>query len=62
MTVRELIEELEKIENKDLDVIINSYDYGDVVAEYVFDNATRYFGKANGMCWTTMDRKCVVIN
>ena len=60
MTVKELIAELEKIENKDLDVVINSDDYGYVLAEEVTENEV-YYGKADEFGWTVCTRKCVTI-
>lgn len=60
MTVRELIAELEKVENKDLDVVINSDDYGYVLAEEVTENEV-YYGKADEFGWWACTRKCVTI-
>ena len=60
MTVKELIAELEKIEDKGLDVVIDSDDYGYVLAEEVTENEV-YYGKDDEMGWTTCTRKCVTI-
>lgn len=60
MTVRELIAELEKIEDKDLDVVFHGEDYKIEVAEDVFES-TQYYGKAEGYSWCAYTRKCVLI-
>lgn len=59
MTVRTLIEILEGVEDKDLEVIVNSHDYGDVVAEWVIENAVRYYYVDDEK--TFKDKKCLVI-
>ena len=61
MTVKELIAELEKIENKDLDVVFHGYDYNIEVAEDVFESA-QYYGKADGYGWLACERKCILIS
>ena len=61
MTVKELIAELEKIEDKDLDVVINSDYDGYVLVEEVTENE-RYYGKADGFGWSACTRKCILIN
>lgn len=60
MTVRELIAELEKVENKDLDVIISSDYDGYVLAEEVMENE-EYYGKDEEFGWSARTRKCVAI-
>lgn len=61
MTVKELIAELEKIENKDLDVVFHGEDYNIEVAEDVFES-TQYYGKADEFGWTACTRKCILIS
>lgn len=60
MTVKELIAELEKIEDKELDVVFHGEDYKVEVVEDVFE-ATRYYGKAEEFSWISCTRKCIVI-
>lgn len=60
MTVRELITELEKIEDKDLDVVISSDYDGYVLAEEVIEDKN-YYGKDEEVGWTTCIRKCIAI-
>lgn len=59
MTVRTLIEILEGVEDKDLEVVVNSNDYGDVVAEWVIENAVRYYYTNDEK--TFKNKKCLVI-
>lgn len=60
MTVRELIAELEKVEDKDLDVVINSDCYDYVLAEEVTESE-EYYGKDEGFGWNACTRKCITI-
>ena len=61
MTVKELITELEKVENKDLDVVvIGNDDYVCELAEEVTESEA-YYGKADEFGWCACTRKCVVI-
>lgn len=60
MTVKELIIELEKIEDKDLDVVISSDYDGYVLVEDVIENE-KYYGKADEFGWTACTRKCITI-
>ncbi len=60
MTVKELIAELEKIEDKDLDVVISSDYDGYVLVEEATENE-KYYGKADEFGWWACTRKCVVI-
>jgi len=60
MTVKELIIELEKIEDKNLDVIISSDYDGYVLAEEVMENE-EYYGKDEGFGWSVCTRKCIAI-
>lgn len=60
MTVKELITELEKIEDKDLDVVISSDYDGYVLVEDVIENE-KYYGKADEFGWTACTRKCITI-
>lgn len=61
MTVKELIAELEKIENKDLDVVFHGEDYNIEVVEDVFES-TQYYGKAEEIGWLACTRKCILIS
>ena len=59
-TVQELIDELQRIENKDLYVIVDeSYEQIEDLCPHI---ATRYFGvvEENGL-YTRKDRECVVL-
>lgn len=60
MTVRELIVELEKIEDKNLDVVISSDYDGYVLVEDIIENE-KYYGKADAFGWTACTRKCITI-
>lgn len=60
MTVKELIAELETIEDKDLDVVFHGEDYKIEVAEDVFES-TQYFGKVDKGSWISCTRKCILI-
>lgn len=60
MTVKDLIKVLEQIEDKSQDVVINSHDYGDVVADIVSEEEV-YYGKDENGGWSCEVRKCVVI-
>ena len=60
MTVKELIAKLEAVENKDLDVVINSDDYGDVVVTY-FSQTEVYYGKDEDTGWYCTTRECVLL-
>ncbi len=63
MTVKELIAELEKIENKDLDVVVIGDD--GYICEPVEEVTERevYYGKDDEMgCWSACTRKCVFIS
>lgn len=62
MTVKELIAELEKIEDKDLDVVVIGNDgYVCELVEDVMKNE-KYYGKADEFGWWACTRKCVVIS
>lgn len=62
MTVRELIAELETIEDKDLEVVIDEcYDYGSIRTETVdtvFETED-YFGKVEEGGYVAKTRPCV---
>ena len=60
MTVKELIRELEQIEDKELDVVITD-DYGIVTTDIDVAQIIRYYGKSEGYGWVAMDRECVVL-
>ena len=62
MTVKELIAELEKVENKDLDVVIIGNDgYVCELVEDVMENE-KYYGKTDEFGWWACTRKCVLIS
>lgn len=60
MTVQELIEQLEKIEDKSLDVVVDCY--GTVIQIDDVFTGKRYFGKQEecGYCFAT--RQCIVLD
>jgi hypothetical protein len=60
MTVKELITKLEAIENKDLDVVINSDDYGNVVVTYI-SQIEVYYGRDENTGWYCDTRECVLL-
>lgn len=62
MTVKELITELEKIEDKDLDVVIECDD--GYVCELVEEaiETERYYGKTDEFGWWACTRKCILIS
>lgn len=60
-TVRDLIAQLEAIENKDLDVVVDS-EYGVLTDIEAIEGAHRYYGKSEeGTGWTACNRECVVL-
>lgn len=59
-TVRELIAQLEAIENKDLDVVIDANGY-DTLIDVEAIESNRYYGKAENGAWVNCTRKCVVL-
>ena len=61
MTVRELIEELQKIENKELDVVIPSMYSDGYTTDVEVDTSRVYYGKVEEIGWTACYRDCVVI-
>ena len=61
MTVKELIAELEKIEDKNLDVVVSSDYDGYVLVEETTENKV-YYGKADEFGWWACTRKCIVIS
>ena len=61
MKVRELIAQLEVVEDKELDVVIED-EYGVSTDLEVFDLVQRYYGKADGYGWTACSRVCVLID
>lgn len=60
MTVKELIARLETVENKDLDVVINSDDYGNVVVTYV-SQIEVYYGRDEDTGWYQDTRECILL-
>ena len=59
-TVRELIAQLEAIENKDLDVVIDADGYGTLTDVEAIES-DRYYGKQEECGWVCCTRKCVVL-
>ena len=60
MTVKELIRELEQIENKELDIVIND-DYNIHTTDIEVMKTVRYYGKSESYGWVAEDRECVVL-
>ena len=61
MTVRDLIEILEEIEDDDMDVLIevegiNTEDFD------VYEKCKKYYGKIENNGWVAKERKCVVLS
>lgn len=62
MTVRELIAELETVEDKDMDVVITSpWEDGKHTTDLEVCERSVYYGKAEDMGWTARIRRCIVI-
>lgn len=62
MKVRELIEELQKIDNKELDVVVPSvFNDGYTTDIEVDGSALVYYGKAEEIGWVACYRDCVAI-
>ena len=61
MTVKDFIAHLETIENKDLDIVMDSSTYGALTDLEAIEGVHRYYGKndESGMTWK--NRECVVI-
>ena len=60
MTVKELIIKLERVENKELDVVIFSEDY-DYITDIDVIETNKYYGKSEPYGWETKTRDCVVL-
>lgn len=60
VTVRELIAELEKIENKELDVVIDGQ-LGVLTDVEAIEGAHRYYGKSEAVGYVHRTRECVVL-
>ena len=60
MTVKELIKELEQIENKELDIVIHD-DYNIQTTDIAVMQTIRYYGKSEDYGWVAKDRECVVL-
>lgn len=61
MTVRELIETLEQIEDKELDVVIND-DYNEYTTDIEVIETNKYYGKSESPYgWVSKTRKCVIL-
>lgn len=61
MKVRELIEELQKIKDKELDVVVPSMYSDGYTTDIEVDKSMVYYGKAEQIGWTACYRDCVVI-
>ena len=61
MTVKELITKLEAVKDKDLDIVIDSDDYGAITVDYVTET-TRYYGKIEKDGYIYKTRKCVLLD
>lgn len=60
MTIKELIKELEQIENKELDIVV--YDEcNERTTDIEAIQTVRYYGKFEDGGWTAKDRECVVL-
>ena len=60
MKVKELIRELEQIEDKELDVVVTD-DYGIVTTDIDVLQIVRYYGKSEDYGWVARDRECIVL-
>lgn len=60
VTVRELIAELEKIENKELDVVMDGQ-LGVLTDVEAIEGAHRYYGKSEAVGYVHRTRECVVL-
>ncbi len=60
MTVKELIRELKRIENKELDIVITN-EYGETTTDIEVITSNRYYGKSESYAWVAKDRECVVL-
>lgn len=60
MTVKELIKELEQIENKELDVVITD-GYGIETTDIGVIKTNKYYGKSEPYGWEAKIRDCVVL-
>lgn len=60
VTVRELIAELEKIENKELDVVMDGQ-LGVLTDVEAIEGAHRYYGKSETVGYVHRTRECVVL-
>lgn len=60
MTVKELIKELEQIENKELDVVIlGDRNYYDTDIEVI--QTIKYYSKIENDLWTAKNRECILL-
>ena len=60
VTVRDLIAQLEAIENKDLDVVVDS-EYGVITDIEAIEGVHRYYGKSEDGGYVHRTRECVVL-
>ena len=60
MTVRDLIKELEAVENKELDVVIDGQ-LGVLTDVEAIEGVHRYYGKSEAAGYVHCTRECVVL-
>jgi len=60
MTVKELIEELEQIENKELDIVVFD-ECNTRTTDIEVIHTIRYYGKCENNSWVAQDRECVIL-
>jgi len=60
MKIKELIAELERIENKELDVVVFSEDYG-YITDIDIVETNKYYGKSESYGWEAKIRDCVAL-
>lgn len=61
MTVKDLIAQLETIENKDLDVVIDGPSYETLTDIEAIEGVLRYYGKKEKSGYTYCKRECVLL-
>lgn len=60
MTVKELIKELELIEDKNLDVVV--YDGFGMDTDLEISKSIQYYGKQEEWGWCSCNRECILID